>query len=113
MEREKRSAITVLACAGCQACDIVKLTNLPRVTIYWVYNAFMKSEDVPHKKHAPRSDKKRTQQFLAILKQSIKTNPGIQMTTLAKNRNMSTKTIHKANHEDLGMSEDVQLYPQA
>ena len=44
MECENRSAINVLACAGPQACDIVKLTNLPRATMYWVYNAFMKFE---------------------------------------------------------------------
>lgn len=107
MESENRSAIAVLARAGHQARDIVKLTNLPRATVYRVYNTFMKSGDVSRKKHAPRSDKKRTPRFLAGLKRSIKANPGTPMTTLAKNRNVSTKTVHKAVHEDLGMSSYV------
>ena len=103
MESENKSAIAVLARAGHQARDIVKLTNLPRAIVYWVYNTFMKSGDVSRKKHASRSDKKQTPQFLAGLKRSIKANPGTPMTTLAKNRNVSTKTVHKAVHENLGM----------
>lgn len=80
------------------------MTKLPRATVYRVVKAYNQSGDVKRKPHAQRLDTKRTPRFLAGLKRTIKANPSTPMTTLARNHNVSTKTIHKAVHEDLGMS---------
>lgn len=107
MEQTKRSAIAVLADAGHSARDIVKMTKLPKVTVYRVYKNYVKSGTVERRKHSTRSDNRRTPRFLAGLKRSISANPNTPMTTLAKNRHVSVKTIHKAVHDDLGLSSYV------
>ncbi len=104
MEHKRRLTIPVLARAQHQPRNAMKMTKLPKATLYCVYNAFLKSGDISRKTHVHGSDKKCTTTFLTRLKRSIKVNQCTPMTVLAKNRNVSMKTIHKAIHEDLGMS---------
>ena len=58
MEQKHRSAIAVLADAGHPPAKIVKMTKLPKSTVYRVYTAYKKLGSVVRKEHTTRSDSK-------------------------------------------------------
>lgn len=103
MEQQNRSAIVVLARAG----HTVKLTKLPKATVYRVYKQFKEEGKIDRKEHKTRSDSKRNPRFLAGLKRSIEANPSTSMTTLAKKRNVSLSTVSRAVNRNLGMTSYV------
>ena len=99
MEQQNRSALIVLVSAGHTAKDIVKLTKLPKATVFSVFKRFKEESKVDWKEHKVRSEFKRTPRFLAGLKHSIEANPSISMTTLY--------TVSRSVNRDLGMTSYV------
>ncbi len=102
VEQERRSAIIVLVCAGHSAKDIIFMLKSPPATVYAVIKRFKARGSSGRSKQSPRSDKKRTPEFLSDLDKSITANPGESMTSLTKRHSVHHTTILRAIRHDLG-----------
>ncbi|QQP36214.1 Uncharacterized protein FKW44_021245, partial [Caligus rogercresseyi] len=80
----------------------LQAAQLPKTTVYRVFNAWEAEGKVYRKAHNMRSDKIRTSRFLAGLEKSIKASPGTSLSRLAKNRGVSKQLVSKAVNEDPG-----------
>jgi hypothetical protein len=107
MEQVKRSAICELRRAGHSPAFIAKSLQYPRQTVYDVCKRFDESGQDQRAAHKPRSDKIRKPRFLAGLKRSVKANPTVSFSTLAKKRAVSITTIHRGIKE-LGLTSYAQ-----
>ena len=105
------SVIVVLACAGHTAKDIVKLTKLPKATVYRVFKWFKEESKVNRKENKTPSDFNRTPKFLSGLECLIEANPSTSMSTIAKKCNVSFFIGSKAVNRYLGMTCNVQRWP--
>ena len=87
---------------GHDAPAIAKITQYNARTVRRVVKRFQQ-EGVTERKPHERKRLKRTPQFLAGLKRSIKRNPAVSQATHAKKRGVSKATISSAVRFDLGM----------
>ena len=106
-ELARRTTICELRHAGRSPSDIIKSTGYSKTTVYRVVAKYDVERKAERSRHSPRKGLKRTKTFLAGLKRSIKADPTQPMTKLAKNRNVSHRTIRRAINENLGMSSYV------
>ena len=85
MEQTRRSAICELRRAGNTPLKIIKFL-IPRQTVYDVCKRFDEMGKEQRSAHNSRRDRILKPTFLAGLKRSIKANPAVPMTELAKKR---------------------------
>ena len=86
MEQTKRSAICELRRAGHSPAYICKSLKYPRQTVYDVCRRFDETGQDQKAAHKARSDNILKPCFLAGLKRSVKKNPTVVLSTLAKKR---------------------------
>ncbi len=94
--------IMELACVHHSPSALMKITGYSKSTVYRVYKAWKEEGKVKHKPHKTHIDKKRTPTFLANLNRTIKANPAMNLTTLAKKKKVCRTTIRRSM-VDLGL----------
>lgn len=90
---------------GRSAKEIIDFFGFSKATVYRVVKKFEEQEEEEvtpkRKKHDQRSDIKRTSEFLEKLEEKIEENPGLNITSLAKEMRVSYRVMWLAVHEDL------------
>ena len=97
MEQVKRNAIAGIRRAGLTPIYIGNVLKYPRTTVYDVCKNYDRSGDVSRPPHKPRRDRKLTSGFPNGLKRSVKANPTIPKTILAKERGSTGERSKEAS----------------
>ena len=95
MEQTRRSAICKLHHVGHISLKIIKLLKYLRKTVNDICKRFDEMGKEQRSAHNSRRDRILKRIFLAGLKRSIKANPVVPMTELAKKRSVSVMTIKR------------------
>lgn len=101
-EQVIRDTIVQLHCAGNTAKAIITATGFARRTVYDVIKHYNERGTSKRKQHRSRSDRIRTRRFLAGLKRSVESAPGVSIRALAQSRNVSMTTVRRSI-KDLGL----------
>ena len=102
MEKAKRIHIAHLYHARHTPTDISHLVGCSRTTVYGVIKKLNTTGCLDRSPHGPPANKKRTPEFLEDLASKIKSKPTTSQTSLAKDMNVTPKTMGQAIR-DLGM----------
>ena len=96
---------------GVSPAYICKSLKYPRQTVYDVCRRFDETGQDQKAAHKARSDNILKPRFLAGVKKSVKANPTVALSTLAKKRAVSVMTIHRGVKQ-LGLTSCFPSYAQ-
>ncbi len=102
MEQAKRDAVIELYRAGHSPATITKLLKYHKMTVSRIIKRFEVFGDNKRRPHKTRKDIKRSPEFVAAVERTVKANPGTPIRQLAKRFNVSSSTMGKTIHANLG-----------
>lgn len=101
---DKRAAIIQLHRAGKTNSEIVKLLKVPRSTVYHTVSRFKELQSTDDRPRSGRPRSSRTPKVINAVKARIRRNPKRSMRAMARDMNVSEKTIRNIVKIDLKMS---------
>ena len=101
---DKRAAIIQLHRAGKTNSEILKLLKAPRSTVYHTVSRFKELQSTDDRPRSGRPRSSRTPKVINAVKARIRRNPKRSMRAMARDMNVSEKTIRNIVKIDLKMS---------
>ena len=101
---DKRAAIVELHCAGKTNSEIVKLLKAPRSTVYHTVSRCKELQSTEDHPQSGRPRSSLTPKMINAVRARIRRNPKRSMRAIARDMNVSEKTIRNIVKTDLKMS---------